>query len=160
MHRTLFILVSNFLLSGCVGTATLISCAIDSPAEPRPTQKVGEFEFELNYSIDGESNLVSDTLVCSYRGRACDGRGLHNEWSRTFISGLDKVVLKRISEQQLIYYPLGGCQQLMDGNLPGNKKGAAIETKLATSTSWGPLAENELKEYGIQINKFRIKKKP
>jgi len=160
MHRPLFILISSFLLSGCVGTATLISCAVDAPAEPKPAQEVGEFEFELDYSVDGKNIVVSDTLVCSYKGRACDGRGLHNEWARTLTSGQEEVLLKRLSAQQLIYYSLGSCKRLMGGHLPKYNKEAAIKTELATSTSWGTLGEDELKGYGIQINKFRAKKKP
>lgn len=159
-HRILIVLILSTLLGGCVGTATLISCAVDSPAEPEPAHELGEFDFELSYEIDGNNVVVKDTIICKYEGRACDGRGLHNQWGKSFASGRDMVVLRQLSGHELIYYPLGSCKRLMDGELPKYNSGAAIERKIGTTTGWSHLRAAELRKYNIKISKLYAKQKP
>lgn len=89
-----FVVLVVVVLQGCVGTATQISCMFDPPVEPEPKVEFAEFEISLCYTENGEEKKIDDVVACKYVGRACDGRGLHSDWSYHLASGNNKIVLK------------------------------------------------------------------
>jgi len=159
MKKVLLILILLTLLSGCADMAVMIGCAFDDPIEDVPAKEFGQFAVKLDYLHAGKEVEINDTLSCTYQGRACDGRGLHNQWAQKLEKHPIGLVLKTINDKNELSMPLASCKQLMEGNLdhlniPIHK---VREGSLVTSSR---ASQSLLAKHGIKINIFEVTKKP
>lgn len=159
--RGIFLIVTIVMLSGCAGIATVVSCAVDPAAEDKPQLKHHEFPFHFEYEHVGKIYIVDDTLICDYKGRACDGRGMHNEWSERLTSGNADVQLLKFSENERLILAIGSCAELQKDNLQESKSSVVLERKEGASTRWTLVkAERLWKEFQIKVTNYHMSKMP
>lgn len=161
MVRIILLIISMALISSCAGVAVLIGCAADPAVEPKPEQNSAKFSFSLKYHDQGISKKYEGILVCKYKGRACDGRGRHNDWTQSFTSGESEVVLRTISDSDSLYYPLASCQNLMAGKIPTSVTRANISKRYKGDSGYSAVAhENLNNKYGIILDSAQYLKLP
>lgn len=123
----------------------------------KPLITYGEFPFRLEYEINGQSELIEDTLIVEYKGVGIDeGRGKYRKWESRLESGNEKIYLFQ-SDLIKIYYPEGSPEFYM-GDLkdfisfnPIFPNAAIVESKKSGTTHSGIIREEEL------ISKYKIK---
>lgn len=115
----------------------------------------GEFPFVLTYSVDGESRVVEDSVVCRYAGKSPSGSG--SKWTQSLKSGSRLIVLKVLDDGGLIYFPQGGCKGYMGdwqrlGSFDPSKGKPAVQYKsgsVTRSSALDPQVAEE--EHGLRI---------
>ena len=65
-----------------LGTNAVLSRIILGPKPPRPAITRGEFDFRLEYEVDGERIVIEDTIVALFDGFSADAGSM--AWYRTW----------------------------------------------------------------------------
>ncbi|MBP1903456.1 hypothetical protein J2Z32_000068 [Paenibacillus turicensis] len=75
----------------------------DDPPVPEITY--AEFPVRLEYEVNGQKKVVTDTVICEYDGVGWnEGQGKHRKWKRRLASGHERIFLEKIDESTGIYY--------------------------------------------------------
>lgn len=91
-----------------LGTNAVLSRIILGPKPPRPEITRGEFDFRLEYEVDGERIVIEDTIVALFDGFSADAGSM--AWYRTWRLHLasDKrsrnILLDELEDGRRIYY--------------------------------------------------------
>lgn len=154
-----FLLLSVVVvLAGCVNTAVWIGCHLDTPVNEKPEEKIGKFAFTVEYQYQGGTHILEDMGRCEYLGRACDGRGLHNEWAFSLESGAEKLRPTAVESELALYFPTGGCQTLMAGEILPLNVGVSVDPFRGPASEWDPIGtQDKIDALGIEVIKFEIK---
>ena len=78
MNQFLFILLT-FVLSGCAGTATVVSCAANSNQYPEKEH----YDLNITAKISTETGDFAETIAmqCIYKERRCGGGDWYFKWN-------------------------------------------------------------------------------
>ena len=159
MKALLLLLSTTILLVGCVGTAVRLSCHLDAPAQEKPKERSAAFRFNIEYQYQGGTYFVEDVGRCTYEGRACDGRGLHNRWSFSLESGADNLRPTEIDTDLALYFPTGGCQALMSDDAVPPKMGVSVDPHRGPAAEWDPLGtQKAIDALAIDVVRFKIER--
>ena len=153
--RNIITVLVCLILTSCVKLAVETGCLLDPAVEEKPIINEAEFNFSITYEYQGNSTEISDVGKCSYVGRACDGRGLHNEWEFTLQSGGDRLRPKPILTDLNLHFPTGGCQALMSGKTDASTFRIAVDPFRGPASEWNPLeTQRKIDNLGIKILKY------
>lgn len=116
---TLFIIVAIVLFLALPWIILCIGLYL-SPAPPSPKITYAEFPFRLEYEINGQREVIEDTLICEYAGIGInEGIGKYHEWTERLASGKERITLLKISDTQEIWYRVGHARYYMGALGPG-----------------------------------------
>ena len=96
-----------------LGTNAVLSRIILGPKPPRPAITRGEFDFRLEYEVDGERIVIEDTIVALFDGFSADAGSM--AWYRTWRLHLasdkraQQLLLHELDDGRKIYYHFGGA---------------------------------------------------
>lgn len=96
-----------------LGTNAVLSRIILGPKPPRPAITRGEFDFRLEYEVDGERIVIEDTIVALFDGFSADAGSM--AWYRTWRLHLasdkraQQLLLHELDDDRKIYYHFGGA---------------------------------------------------
>ncbi|ROZ24427.1 hypothetical protein EGX08_00840 [Enterococcus faecium] len=96
-----------------LGTNAVLSRIILGPKPPRPEITRGEFDFRLEYEVDGERIVIEDTIVALFDGFSADAGSM--AWYRTWRLHLasdkraQQLLLHELDDDRKIYYHFGGA---------------------------------------------------
>lgn len=91
-----------------LGTNAVLSRIILGPKPPRPEITRGEFDFRLEYEVDGERIVIEDTIVALFDGFSADAGSM--AWYRTWRLHLASdrrsrnILLDELEDGRRIYY--------------------------------------------------------
>lgn len=75
-----------------------------SPRAPRPEIRHGEFSFRLEYEVQGERVIVTDTIIVEHAGTSWNaGFGNHNVWNSRLESDGDEVIELFRSDKDVVF---------------------------------------------------------
>ena len=161
MSRLLSAISFIIILTGCT-TATFIDSVVDGSYFKEPNIKFGEFPFVITYEVDDSKKTIRDTLKCTYDGKESDAGSTRNKWIQAFDSQNEDVVLKALSKDSYVYFPIGSCKAYMD-DLPDYVETdlktirLAISIKSADSVNYSSIEEDVAeKKYGIRITEWEF----
>lgn len=159
--RNIIPIIVCLALTGCVKLAVEVGCLLDAPVDDKPAIEEASFDIFIKYSRQGKLSEIRDVGKCSYIGRACDGRGLHNEWSFTLQSGEDKLRPKSIPTDLKLNFPTGGCQELMSGKSETSLLRIGVDQFYGPISEWKPLeTQKEIDNLDIKILTYEITGRP
>ena len=133
---------------------------------PMPTVTYGEFPLELEYTVNGETVVLQDTLICEFDGvKWISAQGNNRVWRGRYAGGNERLQVPT-GDGCVVYWDIGPAALYMgDGDAEiggaGDTKGAAREpyAKLCIVTSDGETAPTEqelLTRYNIRLVRFNI----
>ncbi|WP_139304917.1 hypothetical protein [Microbulbifer marinus] len=159
--KQVHLFIMAFILSGCVEMAVKAGCFLDEPIEKIPEERTANFSFAIAYKYRDQRYDIADVGTCTYVGRSCDGRGLHNKWDFKLQSGSDKLRPKGITTDLSLYFPTGGCQSLMEGNLVPYNTGVSVDPYRGSASSWDPIGtQRKIDSLGIEVTSYQIVRLP
>lgn len=84
----------------------LLNFRINSQPNPTlPQIQYGEFPIRLVYSINGETKVIEDTLICEFAGIGMnEGSGKYLKWSSRLASGESSILLLKLDSSTGIAY--------------------------------------------------------
>ncbi|TJY43850.1 hypothetical protein E5161_00085 [Cohnella pontilimi] len=86
------------------------------PAPPAPKLTYAEFPFRLEFESQGKLLTIKDSLICKYDGIGMnEGVGKYHKWKDYFASGIERITLLKISDNQEINYEPGCPESFMEG---------------------------------------------
>ncbi len=132
---------------------------------PKPEIKYGEFPFELVYTVEGETIVVEDVVICEYAGSEVNGGSLtrYRVWDKHLLSNNEEDVVLVEDGNEKVYFYVGDGGAYMgdysDGDEPIDLsyEGSLYHTSVdGTITSTAGLTKEELKnQYNIEIISFK-----
>ena len=159
--RNIITIIVCLALTSCVNLVVETGCLLDTPIDDKPDIEEAKFDILIKYDYQGKLSEIRDVGKCSYVGRACDGRGLHNEWNFSLQSGEDKLRPKSIPTDLKLHFPTGGCQALMSGKADTSLLRIGIDPFHGPASEWKPLeTQKEIDNLDIKIITYEITKKP
>jgi hypothetical protein len=96
-----------------LGVIMILSRMILGPKPPRPEITRGEFDFRLEYDLDGERIVIEDTIVALFDGFSADSGSM--AWYRTWRLHLasdrraQHLLLRELEDGRRLYYHFGGA---------------------------------------------------
>jgi len=120
LSQTLLIVLLIFggicIMPYLFGVTGAFSIFYDNP--PKPKIKYGEFPFRIEYSVNGETKIIEDIVICEYTGVKSSGTaGKRNTWKKYLKSGMEEVVLfyeENDTESYKITLNIGRPEYYMD----------------------------------------------
>ena len=159
--RNIIIIVVCLALTSCVNLAVKTGCLLGAPVDEKPDIEEANFDIFIEYLYQGKLSEMRDVGKCSYVGRACDGRGLHNEWKFSLQSGEDNLRPKSIPTDLKLHFPTGGCQALMSGKANTSSLRIMADPFHGPASEWKPLeTQKEIDDLNIKIITYEITQKP
>ena len=95
----------------------ILSAILLGPRPPRPAITRSEFDFRLEYELDGERIVVEDTIIALFDGFSADSGSM--AWFRTWRLHLasdrraQHLLLRELEDGRRIYYGLGAAGYYM-----------------------------------------------
>ena len=114
--KILFVGLSLLLLIPVISTIIFFISTITSPSPPRPEITRGEFEFRLEYEIDGEIVIIEDTMIAEFAGiNHFSVNGKYRRWNLSLASDRrrEHLLLLELEDGRRIYYNLAAPGYLM-----------------------------------------------
>ncbi|MBP1903448.1 hypothetical protein J2Z32_000060 [Paenibacillus turicensis] len=75
----------------------------DDPPVPQVTY--AEFPVRLEYEVNGQKKVATDTVICEYDGVGWnEGQGKHRKWKDQLKSGNEYILLEHINETTAIFF--------------------------------------------------------
>ena len=123
---------------------------------PRPEITYGEFPFRLEYEINGERQVIQDTLICEFDGFGADeGRGKYRKWKDRLASGNERITLLKVDNNKEIEFVPGSAEYYMgdsdNGRGDSSFPNAVYFEKDSNGTKSGGVEAKEL------LDKYHIK---
>jgi hypothetical protein len=82
---------------------------------PKPKVTYAEFPVRLEYEVNGQKKVATDTVICEYDGVGWnEGQGKYRKWKQRLASGNEEVLLEMIDESTGIYFPPETADYYMD----------------------------------------------
>ena len=144
----------------------------------RPEITHGEFPFRLEYELDGELNVIEDTLIVEFDGFGTNaGTGRYRRWRSHLASGANLILLLEVSDYKQIFYFPGSARYYMGDSLHPHSQSFPnasfiereqritrrdIEHSNDMLERFGPLENNSISEenllenYGIRLISWEI----
>ena len=159
--KKVHLFVMAFALSGCVDMAVNAGCFLDGATEEIPEERTANFSFVITYKYQDQKYNISDVGTCTYVGQSCDGRGLHNDWDFKLQSGFDKLRPKGVTTDLPLYFPTGGCQSLMEGNLVPYSTKVSVDPFRGSASAWDPIGtQRKIDSLGVEVTSYKIVRLP
>ena len=92
---------------------TMVVYAIIKEIPQRPQIIYGEFPFCVEYEIDGERIVVSDTVICEYNGVNYGSNGAKRNWIKRLSKRGTEDLLLLSEENKKIYCTVGDADYYM-----------------------------------------------
>ena len=113
--------IFSFIFGGAEGASSTYRFFIKYFSAPKPLKpkiRHGDFPLTLVYEINGEEKVIKDTLICTYNGVSWAGDFSlgWNSWKERLKSGNKGVILLRIDEERILYYPILGSAYYFMGD--------------------------------------------
>ena len=89
---------------------------VTQPSPPLPEIRRGEFEFRLEYEIDGQRHVVEDTIIVEFDGiNHFSTNGKYRRWSLHLQSDrrASNLLLLQLEDGRRVYYNLGSPNYYM-----------------------------------------------
>jgi hypothetical protein len=87
------------------------------PDPPQPEITYGEFPFKLVYELNGEINVVEDTVICTYDGVGGGANGKYRRWESHLANSDEDSVLLLIDDTRKIYCSTGSANYYMNDEI-------------------------------------------
>ena len=86
---------------------------IPNPEKPEITY--GEFPFQLVYELDGEVQVIEDTVICNFKGFELRGTsGKYRKWESRLKSGNERITLLKADQNTELYFNYGSPEFYMN----------------------------------------------
>lgn len=93
----------------------LFGFSIIEPNPPAPEITYGEFPFKLEYSVNDETFVLEDAVICEYSGVEWnEGVGKHRTWKESFKNSPKDELLIFTDGKVNIYCNVGSAEYYMD----------------------------------------------
>ena len=102
MKITITLLIVLFV-SGCAGTATVVSCAANLDQVPK--KNTYHLAFKASLRSDGQEHNAVAKMVCRFKERTCGGGDWYFKWDR--LSGQD--ITFQLSDNKQVNIELPNC---------------------------------------------------
>lgn len=128
---------------------------------PVPQVKYAEFPVRLEYEVNGQKKVATDTVICEYDGVGWnEGQGKHRKWKQRLASGNERLLLLKIDDSTGIYFSTRSAEYYMNdlkdyviggGLFPD----ALLYQKQGTPNDFSIISADELLEkYKIKLTKL------